>query len=82
MYTELNNNANGLTEMKKQDFLSMGGKEWSKNGMERVYISESAFNELMGTSLGGRNNKFFFDCNTNALMRSYKGKKPTVEAQY
>jgi hypothetical protein len=36
----------------------------------------------MGTSFGDSNNKFFFDVNTSALMRSYKGKKPQVEKQY
>lgn len=68
--------------MDKQAFIELGGKEWAKGEMERVYINSEIFNELMGTRLGDNNNKFFFDCKTNALMRSYKGKKPQVEAQY
>lgn len=68
--------------MNKQDFIKLGGKEWSKNGMERVYISAEIFNKIMNTRLGDSNNKFFYDVNENALMRSYKGKKPKLEAQY
>ncbi len=68
--------------MTKQEFIELGGKEWEKNGMERVYINADVFNELKGTAFGDGNNKFFFDCKTNCLMRSYKGKKPTVEKQY
>ena len=68
--------------MNKQDFLDLGGKEWVKGEMERVYIEDSVFNKLADTKLSGKNNKFFFDCKSNALMRSYKGKKPQVEIQY
>ncbi|MGL4615940.1 MAG: hypothetical protein ACRCVV_19040 [Shewanella sp.] len=68
--------------MTKQDFINMGGKEWNKDSMSRVYINADQFNEICGTALSDKTNKFFFDCNTNALMRSYKGKKPQVEVQY
>lgn len=68
--------------MNKQDFLNLGGKLWEKAGMKRVYINAEIFNKLEGTSLSDNTNKFFFDCNTNALMRSYKNKKPAVERQY
>lgn len=68
--------------MNKQDFIDLGGKEWIKDEMERVYISAEIFNSLFGTSLSDKTNKFFFDSKTNALMRSYKGKKPQVEKQY
>lgn len=68
--------------MTKQDFIKLGGKEWTKDGMERVYISAKIFNELMSTGLGDSNNKFFFDCKTNALMRRYKNKAPKIEVQY
>lgn len=68
--------------MTKQDFLNLGGKEWVKGDHSRVYIKADAFNELMGTSFGDNNNSFYFDCNSNKLMRSYKGKKPTVEVSY
>ena len=68
--------------MTKQDFINLGGKEWVKGEMERVYINADVFNEIKSTNLSDKTNKFFFDCKTNALMRSYKGKKPKVEAQY
>ena len=68
--------------MNKQDFIAKGGKEWAKGGRERVYVSAEIFNEVAGTAFGDNNNSFYFDCTTNALMRSYKGKKPTVEIQF
>jgi len=68
--------------MTKQDFIELGGKEWKKGDIERVYINADVFNNIMDTNLGDRNNKFFYDCKTNALMRSYKHKKAFVEKQY
>ena len=68
--------------MTKQDFIELGGKEWNEHGKSRVYIYSEVFNEIMGTSFSDNNNKFFFDCDRNALMRSYKGKKPQLEKQY
>lgn len=68
--------------MNKQDFIALGGKEWIKDEMERVYINAEIFNSLFGTAFSDKSNKFFFDCKTNALMRSYKGKKPQIEKQY
>lgn len=68
--------------MTKQDFIKLGGNEWIKNDMERVYISAEIYNELMDTNLSDKTNKFFFDCKSNSLMRSYKGKKPTIVAEY
>ncbi len=69
--------------MTKQDFVQLGGKEWSKGDMERVYINAETFNSLFETTnFSDNTNKFFFDCKTNALMRSYKGKKPMIEKQY
>ena len=53
-----------------------------KGDIERVYINADVFNNIMDTNLGDRNNKFFYDCKTNALMRSYKHKKAFVEKQY
>ena len=73
---------NAEKNMTAADFLALGGKEWVKDDMTRIYINAKAFNNLMGTSFGDSNNKFFFDVNTSALMRSYKGKKPQVEKQY
>lgn len=72
----------------KNKIIEMGGKEWVKNDMERVYIDGSILNKLeeekslMNSNFGANNNKIFFDVKANAVMRSYKGKKPTVEIQY
>ena len=68
--------------MNKQELIEMGGKEWVKNDMERVYLKAEIYNKLMDTNFSDNNNKFFFDCKTNALMRSYKNKKPQLEKQF
>ena len=70
--------------MNKQDFIKLGGKEWNNHGKERVYITAAIYKEhfFPASALSDKSNKFFYDCKTNALMRSYKGKKPTVEFQY
>ena len=74
--------------MMKQKIINLGGKEWTKHDMERVYITSDIFNLLLtekgrpGRYLGERNNKIFYDVKANAVMRSYKGKKPSVEIQY
>lgn len=77
---ELNEDLNIV--INKETLIEMGGKLWEKNGMERVYINAATFNELFGTKLSDKTNKFFFDCETNAMMRSYKGKAPQIEAQF
>ena len=72
----------------KEKILELGGKEWVKNDMERIYINNEALNKLLSeqglrqVNFGERNNKIFFDVKANAVMRSYKGKKPSVEIQY
>ncbi|MGH1438226.1 MAG: hypothetical protein ACRBG0_27580 [Lewinella sp.] len=68
----------------KKELLNMGGKEWNNHGKERVYITCDIFNKFTDRSyrLKDSNNKFFFDLAKNAIMRSYKGKKPTIEIQY
>ena len=71
----------------KSEMIAMGGKEWNKNGMERVYINNDILNKIedkMGMTnsrFGERNNKIFFDVKTSAIMRSYKGKKPEIQIQ-
>ena len=56
--------------------------------MERVYISNEILNvlqeekNLMKSNFGENNNKIFLDVKKNAVMRSYKNKKPAVEIQY
>ena len=72
----------------KNKMIELGGNEWAQNDMERVYINNDILNvlltekELGGVNFGERNNKIFFDVKANAVMRSYKGKKPSVEIQY
>ena len=72
----------------KNKIIEMGGNEWDKNDMERVYISNDIHNilreekDLGAVNFGERNNKVFFDVKSNAVMRSYKGKRPSVEIQY
>ena len=64
--------------MEKQKLIELGGKEWVKGEMERVYVSAEIFNKLAGTNFSDKSNKFFFDCKTKKMMRSYKGKRPVV----
>lgn len=72
----------------KNKIIELGGNEWVKDGMERIYITNDIHNALreekgLGpVNFGERNNKVFFDIKANAVMRSYKGKKPCVEIQY
>ena len=72
----------------KNKLIELGGKEWIKNDMERVYISNEILNvlqeekNLMKSNFGENNNKIFLDVKKNAVMRSYKNKKPAVEIQY
>ncbi|TDI70243.1 MAG: hypothetical protein E2O80_06235 [Betaproteobacteria bacterium] len=72
----------------KSKIIDLGGKEWVKNDMERVYISNEILNilqeekNLMKSNFGENNNKIFLDVKKNAVMRSYKNKKPAVEIQY
>lgn len=68
----------------KQFFLDIGGKEWVKDDMKRIYINAKQFNSVIGNgcNFSDSSNKFFFDCQTNCLMRSYKGKKPMIEKSY
>ena len=64
--------------------IAVGGKAWEKHGFKRIYMTVAQFNEVTGANftLSDNNNKIFFDYAANAIMRSYKGKKPTVEAQF
>lgn len=64
--------------------LAMGLKVWEKSEMKRIYMTCAQFNQATGFSfnLNDKNNKIFFDYAANAIMRSYKGKKPSVEVQF
>lgn len=72
----------------KDKIIEMGGKEWIKGDMHRVYFNCNLFNKIREensmseVSLSDKNNKFFYDVSANAIMRSYKGKKPTLEIQF
>tara|TARA_R100000750_G_scaffold58046_1_gene45540 strand:+ start:345 stop:515 length:171 start_codon:yes stop_codon:yes gene_type:complete len=56
--------------------------------MDRVYISCEILNILLkeknegSVNFSASNNKIFFDSSLNAVMRSYKGKKPKIEIKY
>ena len=73
-----------MTNQIAEKLLSMGCKTWEKGSIKRIYMTVAQFNEVTGRtySLNDNNNKIFFDYATNAIMRSYKGKKPTVEVQF
>ena len=68
----------------KTKLIELGGKEWNNHGKERVYIDSNIYNKFVlehtgeeeGVRYGERNNKIFYDVEQNAIMRSYKGKKP------
>ena len=64
--------------------IEAGGKLWEKGDMKRIYMTCEQFNVVTGCeySLSNSNNKIFYDFSTNAIMRSYKGKKPQIEVQY
>ena len=64
--------------------LEVGGKVWEQHGFKRIYMTCAQFNQVTGSdyNLNDNNNKIFYDFATNAIMRSYKGKKPTLEVQY
>lgn len=64
--------------------LAAGGKVWEKHGFKRIYMTCAQFNQVTGNSwtMNDSNNKFFFDYAVNAIMRSYKGRKPQIEIQY
>ena len=73
----------GLISIADQ-ILEVGGKVWENHGFKRIYMTCAQFNQVTGReySLNDNNNKIFYDFATNAIMRSYKGKKPTIEVQY
>lgn len=64
--------------------LAAGLKVWEKGSMKRIYMTCAQFNEITDRdyNLNNNNNKIFYDYATNAIMRSYKGKKPQIEVQY
>ena len=72
----------------KDKIIKLGGKEWTKGELERVYITSEILNILeeekgLGISnYGERNNKIYFDIQLNSIMRRYKNKKPQVEIQF
>ena len=76
----------------KNKIIKLGGKEWNKNDISRVYITCDILNALreevneseffQPVSYSKSNNKFFYDVKENAVMRTYKGKATTIEIQY
>ena len=73
-----------MNEQIKKEIIELGGKEWSNHGKNRVYMTCEIFNKVTKSAcrLNDSKNKFFYDLDQNAILRSYKGKKATVEHQY
>lgn len=73
-----------MTNLNAEQILEVGGKLWEKGEMKRIYMTCAQFNQVTGRhySLNDEKNKIFYDFATNAIMRSYKGKKPTLEVQF
>ena len=78
---------NNSTKENKEKLIKLGGKEWVKDDMNRVYITCDILNilleekGLMTVNFGERNNKIFFDIKSNSILRSYKNKKPVTELE-
>lgn len=73
-----------MTNQITEKLLEMGCKIWEKGSIKRIYMTVAQFNEATGRtySLNENNNKIFYDYAANAIMRSYKGKRPTIEIQF
>lgn len=67
-----------------EQILEVGGKLWESHGFKRIYMTCDQFNQVTGRdyNLNANNNKIFYDFDKNAIMRSYKNKRPNVEVQY
>ena len=63
--------------------LAMGLKVWENYGKKRIYMNAEQFKKAMGmyVAYSDSSNKFFYDFEANAIMRTYKNKKTTVEKQ-
>lgn len=63
---------------------AMGLKIWEKHSFKRIYMTCEQFNQATGSdwSFNDNNNKIFYDFDMNAIMRSYKGKRPQIEIQF
>lgn len=64
-----------------EDVIEMGGNEWSKGDMKRVYISQDLFNALtgFGLRLNATKWKFYVDVKSGDMFRT-SGKKQVLEA--
>lgn len=67
-------------KIKVEILLSLGGKRWIKNGMDRIYLGESALNQLLGTEVGYyrtnslKNCKYYYDlCSDSYGYKHYEG---------
>ena len=76
--------AESKEETVEAKLLAMGLKVWEKAEMKRIYMTCAQFNQATGRdyNLSDKSNKIFFDYAANAIMRSYKGKKPLIEVQF
>lgn len=65
---------------KVETLLSLGGKRWIKNNMDRIYLDENTLSQLLGTEVGYyssnslRNCKYYYDLNTDSYgYKHYEG---------
>lgn len=67
-----------------ETIIANSGKIWEKADIKRIYMTCEVFNKVTGRdyNLNDNSNKIFYDYSTNAIMRSYKGKKATIEVQF
>ncbi len=72
----------------KDKMIHLGGKEWAKGELHRVYITPEILNflekekGLAVSNYSEHNNKIYFDIQLNSIMRRYKNKKPKLEIQF
>ena len=61
----------------KDKLLEMGGNAYVEHGCDRVYITQSLFNELTGFGycLNDSKNKFYYNVETGNICRKTFGKK-------
>ncbi len=63
-----------------EKLLEVGGKLWENYGKKRIYLTATQINEISTSRLayGDNNNRFYYDYESNKLMRRYKGGRPKV----
>ena len=69
-----------MTILTIEKLIELGGNEWVKGDIKRVYITQDLFNKVtgFGLSLNISKWKFYVDTETSDLFRT-NGKKPVRE---